>query len=152
MCCAAFSHETALGIFAAHRIQASNPGTTVSRGMPSFKRPEQETRLSETAEAARTPASPPHPHNASIVWGIQPTTLSPPFCKPGYNNDWSQDQRAECLVTVSTITTCTSWINPNCSFSMEFVCVLSSNTQRLWGKKKKEISQKSLTEVMKQHK
>lgn len=73
--------------------------------MPSFKCPEQETRLSETAEAARTPASPPHPHNDGIVQGIQPTTLSLPFCKLGYNNDSSQDQRAERLVTVSPITT-----------------------------------------------
>lgn len=60
----------------------------------------------------------------------------PPFCKPSYNNDSSQEQRAERLVTVSPITTCTSWINPNCSFLVEFVCVLPSNTQRLGGRKR----------------
>lgn len=116
--------------------------------MPSFKHPEQGTRLSETAEAARTPASPPRPHNDGIVWGIQPTTLSLPFCKPGYTDESSQDRRAELSVTASPITTWTSWINPSCSFCIEFVCVLASNTQRPGGRGGERF-QKSLTEVMK---
>lgn len=71
----AFLFWNHLGIFAAHWIQARNLGKTASRGMPSLKHLEQETRLSETAEAVRTPAS-PWLHNDGTVWGIQPTTLS----------------------------------------------------------------------------
>lgn len=77
--CAAFSPETARGILAAHRIQARNAGRAASTGMPSCTCPEQGTRPSETAGAARTTASPPRPHNDGIVRGIQPATLSLPF-------------------------------------------------------------------------
>lgn len=70
--CAVFSSETALGIFVAHRIQGRNPGRVASRGMTSFKHPEQGTRLEEAAESARTPASPHRPHNDGIVWETSP--------------------------------------------------------------------------------
>lgn len=91
-------------------------------------------------------------HTMMALCGESSPLLSVPLsANPATNNDSSQDRRAELLVTTSPITTCTSWINPNCSISVEFVCVLSGNTQRLEGGKK-ERSQNSITEVMKQHK